>query len=319
MCIRMKQRIPLLILCIFFLSLISCQTTQLANSDLEEDSIGEDVDASAADAVGIDDVQEKSEVADDDVEIDDLVDEDLEEEFTDSEEFEKDLVSSEDSKTDDLEKESTGDSEEEQQSASATDESPVEDTAVTAADDSSIQPIDTKESVSEEESSAQTYSSEISVIQNIRYQANENKIYIEGKGTLSYQSRENISENQMIIEIPNAVLADHLKWPFVMKEFDTQMVFLKADQKENNVVRVVLQMRENAGSPSIAVAESGALVISAPIDDVAAGTDVAASTDSGDSMLQQASADDVQTDSYTSQPVLPAKSLEEFFYRNTKI
>ncbi len=304
----MKQHITLL-LGIFFLSLVSCRTTQLADSDLEEKNFFEGTDSNVADAVGMDDVQETDTVeADDDGEAGDFANEDLEEEFTDSEEFEKeaekDIVSSEENQEGDLEKEfAEGESERE------------ESAATTADDDSNVQAMETGEGVSEDESSTKVYSAKLSVIQNIRYQANENKIYIEGQGALSYQSRENISENQIVIEIPNTILADHLKWPFIMKDFDTQMAFLKADQKENNVVRVVIQMRESAGFPSITVAESGALVIAAPaVDSVA---DIGSDVVSTDSSLQQTSTDvPIDTDSF--KPILPAKSLEEFFLETPK-
>ena len=105
-----------------------------------------------------------------------------------------------------------------------------------------------------------------SVITNIRYVADENTIYIDSPGELSYQSRENTNSNQYIVEIENAVLSENLKWPFIMKDFDTQMMFLKADQKDKGTVRVVIQMQESSNvTPSISISESGSLAISSPV------------------------------------------------------
>ena len=158
---------------------------------------------------------------------------------------------------------------------------------------------------------------DLAVIQNIRYAAKENKIYVEGQGTLSYQSRENATENQLVIEIPNAILADHLKYPFVMKEFNTQMAFLQADQKDNNIVRIVIQMRGQASFP-VVNSEAGALIIAGgKLDNnmsgaVRGGEDYVSSATEGETVL----ADGTDTDA--SKPILPAKSLEEFFLDTPK-
>ena len=102
------------------------------------------------------------------------------------------------------------------------------------------------------------------VIDNIRYVAEENKIYIDGKGgELSHQSRENTSNNQFVMEISPATLSDRLKWPFVMKDFKTQMAFLKADQKDENTVRVIIQMRRPGVWPVVVTGDTpSSLVVS---------------------------------------------------------
>ena len=143
------------------------------------------------------------------------------------------------------------------------------------------------------------------VINSIRYESKENKIYIEGTGSLSYQSRQNKEANQFVIEAPGAVLSDSLRErPFVMKDFNTEMAFLQADQKDSNTVRIVVQMRENASMPTVRVAEDGSLVVAG--DSLAAGDsqNIAGGMGGGAGAIQ---------DPASSSEILPAKSLEEFF------
>ena len=133
------------------------------------------------------------------------------------------------------------------------------------------------------------------IVNSISYKSAENKVYIEGTGSLSYQTRENASTNQIIIEIPNAVLSDNLKWPFVLKDFNTQIGMLQADQKDSNTVRIVIQMRKGAATPSIDLSDSGALVIA---------SDRTSNLVEGQDSMGFVGADG---------SVLPAKSFEEFF------
>ena len=165
-----------------------------------------------------------------------------------------------------------------------------------------------EEPAEEEESIEELAEAKASVVINsIRYDDSENKVYIEGTDSLSYQIRENVSTNQIIIEIPNAVLADHLKWPFVMKDFNTQIGMLQADQKNGNIVRVVVQMREGALSPAVEVSDSGALVIASGRMEIdgESGSTIGDALDDGTTGVDRGS-------------VLPAKSFEEFFTNGGK-
>ncbi len=176
-------------------------------------------------------------------------------------------------------------------------------------EEESIEELAEEEVSEEEESTEELAEAKASVVINsIRYDDSENKVYIEGTDSLSYQIRENASTNQIIIEIPNAVLADNLKWPFVMKDFNTQIGMLQADQKDSNIVRVVVQMREGAMAPSIDISDSGALVIASSRTEL----DGEASAMSGDTLDGAAGAGAGRG------MVLPAKSFEEFFTSDSK-
>lgn len=98
-------------------------------------------------------------------------------------------------------------------------------------------------------------------INNIRYVAGEDKIHITGSDEVLYQVRKNEEKKQFIIEMSNAVLSENLKWPFIMKEFNTRMAFLKADQKDPKTVRVVIQMREEGSWPSVSSEPGGGLTV----------------------------------------------------------
>ena len=85
-------------------------------------------------------------------------------------------------------------------------------------------------------------------ITNIRYENEQIHVDVAG-GVPSYRSRFNEATKQFIIEIPNAVLMDNLRWPYIMKEFQSGFALLQADQKSENVVRIIIQMRpEESGS-----------------------------------------------------------------------
>ena len=98
-------------------------------------------------------------------------------------------------------------------------------------------------------------------VSNIRYENEQVYVDVEG-GDPSYRSRFNEATRQFIIEIPNAVLKENLRWPYIMKEFQSGFALLQADQKSEDVVRIIIQMRPNSQAPIIASAETGGLVIS---------------------------------------------------------
>ena len=98
-------------------------------------------------------------------------------------------------------------------------------------------------------------------ITNIRYE--NGQIHIDSSGGLpSYRSRFNEATRQFIIEIPNTVLVNNLRWPFIMKEFQSGFALLQADQKSENVVRIIIQMRPESSAPLIAENQTGGFTIS---------------------------------------------------------
>ncbi len=102
-------------------------------------------------------------------------------------------------------------------------------------------------------------------ITNIRYE-NE-QVYIDVAGGIpSYRSRFNEATRQFIIEVPNAILMDNLRWPYIMKEFQSGFALLQADQKSENVVRIIIQMRPESPAPLIAETDAGGFIISTSSD-----------------------------------------------------
>jgi len=98
-------------------------------------------------------------------------------------------------------------------------------------------------------------------ITNIRYENEQIHIDVDG-GVPSYRSRFNEATKQFIIEIPNAVLMDNLRWPYIMKEFQSGFALLQADQKSENVVRLIIQMRAEKSAPLSAETDTGGFVVS---------------------------------------------------------
>ena len=295
-------------LVLFFLFLISCQTTQQA----------QDTASSEEEAVG-------------DLVAEDSEEEDLESEFADSEDFEKEITKesfpSEEGPADEenkiTQKESPAedlvediDEEDEDFSEFAEDSTPPAKEEESAQTEEAMPVEDIAEAdLEEEKDTTEEDSADLGglvEVQNIRYSAEENKIYIDGTGAFSYQQRENKANNQFIIEIESAVLSEGLRErPFIMKDFNTDMALLMADQKDSATVRIVVQMRENASMPSSSVEEGGGLVISSSSE----GGDlmIAGPVDSTDGFgNEEAGGGDVTGE------VLPAKSLEDFFLKTPR-
>ncbi len=292
--------IPFLFL--FFFT-VSCRTVRDESAVNQQSSSEEEVSAG----------EELSDVAGTNKE-----DSNLEEEFADSEDFEKEMAEEafpdEPGEQTDTAKEQQTPADEEGEEFADEDLIDDEQEPVAGAEDSEETPTADAEDTPAEEDEAQAVSDQdeatdsVVVINSIRYESGKNKIYIEGTGSLSYQSRHNKSANQFVIEAPGAVLSDSLRErPFVMKDFNTEMAFLQADQKDSNTVRIVVQMRENAGVPAVRVAENGSLVVSP----AGGADDPSESADGQDIAGGMGGAD--QDSTSTENKILPAKSLEEFF------
>lgn len=118
-----------------------------------------------------------------------------------------------------------------------------------------------QEQIAQQEETAPSDVSGLVQITNIRYE--NGQIHIDSSGGLpSYRSRFNEATRQFIIEIPNTVLVNNLRWPFIMKEFQSGFALLQADQKSENVVRIIIQMRPESPAPLIAETETGGFTIS---------------------------------------------------------
>ena len=103
---------------------------------------------------------------------------------------------------------------------------------------------------------------EKNIIKNIRYVAEDDQIIIDSTKTISYIERKNEGNNQYIIEILEAKIDKKLKWPYVLRDFKTQFGIIKADQKDESTVRIVVQLKDKSSFPhSVILAEGTQLVI----------------------------------------------------------
>ena len=102
-------------------------------------------------------------------------------------------------------------------------------------------------------------------ITNIRYE--QGSIYIDTVGgEISYRSRFNEATKQLIIEFPQTVIVDQLKWPYIMKEFLSDFALLQADQKTPDIVRVIIQMKPGSITPLIVQKDAGFVISPAGVD-----------------------------------------------------
>ena len=120
-------------------------------------------------------------------------------------------------------------------------------------------------------------------VTDIRYE--QGQVFIDTVGgEISYRSRFNSATRQQIIEISEAVIIDQLKWPYIMKEFQSHFALLQADQKTDDTVRIVIQMRPDVEAPTIMQKEDNSgLIISGSAVDL---------TRSQESLAQEESFDD---------------------------
>ena len=136
-------------------------------------------------------------------------------------------------------------------------------------------------------------SDSLNTVSNIRYVAEKDQIVIDTRQTVSYQTRKNVKNNQLIIEILQARLEDNLKWPFILKDFKTSFGMVQADQKTEDGVRVIIQLKEGASQPNVSISESGLQILIAYEDPFEKGKNFSKA-----GLKNQ----------------LPAKTLEEFYF-----
>lgn len=148
-------------------------------------------------------------------------------------------------------------------------------------------------------------------IKSIQYKANDTggAILIQADGPINFITRNNPDTQQLVVEIPGAVLPDRLKRPFNMR--DIKGAFGSMDpyqEKGSNVARFVVQVRPNSSDPFVTV-EGDTLLIVADKSQVSTLTNTsvgAAKTVEGN--LQNPSAD----------RVLTSRTLQEFLTDNSK-
>jgi len=188
----------------------------IQNTDQEEDSLSEEED-------------EDLETADE--EGAEVLDKDLDESDFDLEEIEDEQ-------------------EEEPETSISVDESEEEEPE--ALDQQSSEDVSIEDIVSEEEASADS----LNLITNIRFLASKDQIVIDCSESTSFQVRKNIEKQQFVIEILQARLGKNLHWPYILRDFKTNFGLIKADQKDSNTVRVVVQLKKDIGFPQAVLMEN---------------------------------------------------------------
>ena len=102
--------------------------------------------------------------------------------------------------------------------------------------------------------------SSLNIITNIRYLVKSKQIVIDTSEAPSYEERVNEKNNQLILEIFQAKLSSNLHWAYNMRDFDTDFGILKADQKNSDTVRVVIQLRDEAPIPPVTLTEKSIVI-----------------------------------------------------------
>lgn len=97
---------------------------------------------------------------------------------------------------------------------------------------------------------------DINIIRNIRYVAEKNQVIVDASQMILYQSSQNKKNRQVIIEIMQAKLSKHVKWPYILRDFNTNFGLIQADQKTLNTVRLLIQLKKGDYFPSISHGDS---------------------------------------------------------------
>ena len=171
----------------------------------------------------------------------------------------------------------------------------------------------------------------LSRITDIRYESGNIYIDTVSGGEVSYRSRFNEATKQFIVEIPSAVIVDQLKWPYIMKEFRSDFALLQADQKNQNTVRIIVQMRPSANAPSIIQKDSGdGFIISSAVQDLTDSSELSANNESSpnnevqDESFEESFAEEGEVapdggiQGEGSGQILSAKTIEEFLIGEQK-
>ena len=183
---------------------------------------------------------------------DEGTDKSLEQDFETEEDAEEDMEEIEEEEEEealDLEEEELVDEEED----SFLEDSPEGEEEFMEEEDSLIE--EEEETAFEEDS---TSDGTLNLVSNIRYLAERDQVIIDCSEPVSYQTKKNEENKQLILEIMESKLGPNLHWPYVLRDFDTDFGLIKADQKDSSTTRIVIQMKEGARSfPETVLSEDG--------------------------------------------------------------
>ena len=244
---------------------------EAAEGDLEEDleeeaaegDLEEDLEDETAEGDLEEDLEEKAVEGD--------LEEDLEEEAAEGD-LEEDLEG----------EESEGDSEEDLEEEAA--EGDLEEDLEEEAAEEDLEEIE------------DTSDESLNLISNIRYISEKDQIVIDCSEATTYSVKKNTETNQYILEIFQSKLADNLNWPYVLRDFKTSFGLLKADQKDSNTVRVIIQLKEGVDFPQSSLSEDSNQIFIGYGTIV--GHEIVKESDSGNKELKS---------------ILPSKTLEDLY------
>ncbi len=161
-----------------------------------------------------------------------------------------------------------------------------------------------EEGLEDAKSEEEGKTSVLNTITNIRYVREKDQIFIDCTEVTSYQARENDKTNQLVIEILQTQLSDQLTWPFVFRDFKTNFGLMLADEKDSNIVRLVLQIKEGADFPKHTQNKAGDKII------IGYGEVVDYQIIPEEDSFNRSSKD--------SKSILPAKTLEDLYLGTTE-
>lgn len=149
-------------------------------------------------------------------------------------------------------------------------------------------------------------------IKAIQYKANVSggAILIQADGPVQFMTRNNPDTQQLVVEIPGALLPDRLKRPFNLRDIKGAFGSLDSYQaKGSSVARFVVQLRPNASDPFV-TAEGNTIIIAADKAQLAA----IQSLPSVDSKAAQSG----QALDSRGERVLTSRTLQEFLVGNNQ-
>lgn len=107
-------------------------------------------------------------------------------------------------------------------------------------------------------------SESVADVTNIKYLANQSggTVVIETSSPVTYNVRGKTDMNQFVVEVTGARLPDHLKRPYLLKEFDAAFAAVNAYQNPGSTTaRVVIQLKGKNYSDPVIQQEGNSLVI----------------------------------------------------------
>lgn len=151
-------------------------------------------------------------------------------------------------------------------------------------------------------------------ISNIKFEGNEGggSVVIDGTQPLDYSGRFNSQSHQYVIEIRNAKLPNHLKRPFITKDFQSVVGSIDAFQDPGgDTVKVIVQLREGASEP--ATHAEGKSIIVVPV-----GGGAGADSTKMAATNEESSSDSFMNETSSMTGVLNSNNLGQFLSGNMK-